>query len=255
MELNPLTTDSSIFYKNRKNIVKSILYIESELIISVHIDDFLMVDQISVLEEFKAKIAVQFIIKFLNMAFDYLDIQINRLESFGAIKLHQTAYFKNLIKRYEFEKLNPRRISLQNQLNIEFYDFPFLDEKVKNRYQFYVGSFIYVMMDSRLDLIFSVFFISRFMAKSNEFYDKLIKEIFRYIKNSLLRDIIYRKRHQNKNLTFTASIDSDWAGSSILGDGRSILRYSFFLFRGFILWLFKRQSTIATFSTEAEYIG
>jgi hypothetical protein len=72
--LNPLTTDSSVFYKGRKNTVKSILYIGSELIVSVHIDDFLMVDQISVLEEFKIKIAAQFIIKFLNMVFDYLDI-------------------------------------------------------------------------------------------------------------------------------------------------------------------------------------
>jgi hypothetical protein len=74
MELNPLTTDFSVFYKDRKNIVKSVLYIGSELIVSVHIDDFLMVDQISVLEEFKIKIAAQFIIKFLNMVFDYLDI-------------------------------------------------------------------------------------------------------------------------------------------------------------------------------------
>jgi hypothetical protein len=134
MKLNPLTTDSSVFYKDRKNIAKSILYIESELIISVHIDNFLMIGQISVLEEFKIKIAAQFIIKFLNMAFNYLDIQIDRLEPLGTIKLHQIAYLKNLIKRYRFEKLNPRRTSLQNQLNTELYNSPFLDEKAKNRY-------------------------------------------------------------------------------------------------------------------------
>jgi hypothetical protein len=73
-----------------------------------------MIDQISILEEFKIKIAAQFIIKFLNMVFNYLSIQIDRLEFLGTIKLHQTIYLKNLIKRYEFEKLNPRRISLQN---------------------------------------------------------------------------------------------------------------------------------------------
>jgi hypothetical protein len=88
MELNPLTTDSSIFYKDRKNTVKSVLYIGPELIISVHINDFLTVDQISVLEEFKIKIAAQFVVKYLNMASNYLGIQINRLESLGAIKLH-----------------------------------------------------------------------------------------------------------------------------------------------------------------------
>jgi hypothetical protein len=74
IELNPLTTDFSIFYKGRKNTVKLILYIGSELIISVYIDDFLMVDQTSVLKEFKTKIVVQFIVKFLNMAPNYLGI-------------------------------------------------------------------------------------------------------------------------------------------------------------------------------------
>jgi hypothetical protein len=57
MGLNLFTTDSSVFYKSRKNTVKSVLYIGSEFIVSVYIDNFLMVDQISVLEEFKAKIA------------------------------------------------------------------------------------------------------------------------------------------------------------------------------------------------------
>jgi hypothetical protein len=74
MGLNSLTTDSSVFYKNRKNTVKSVLYIGSELIVSVHIDDFLMIDQIFILKEFKVKIVVQFIVKFLNMASDYLGI-------------------------------------------------------------------------------------------------------------------------------------------------------------------------------------
>jgi hypothetical protein len=47
-----------------------------------------MIDQIFILEEFKIKIAAQFIIKFLNMISDYLGIQINRLKPLEAIKLH-----------------------------------------------------------------------------------------------------------------------------------------------------------------------
>jgi hypothetical protein len=74
MELNPFTTDSSIFYKDRKHTVKSVFYIGLELIVSVYIDHFQIIDQISVLEEFKIKIAAQFIIKFLNMVFNYLGI-------------------------------------------------------------------------------------------------------------------------------------------------------------------------------------
>jgi hypothetical protein len=88
MGLNPLTTDSSVFYKNRKNIIKSVLYIKSELIISVHINDFLMINQIFILKEFKVKIAAQFIVKFLNIVSNYLGIQIDRLESLEIIKLH-----------------------------------------------------------------------------------------------------------------------------------------------------------------------
>jgi hypothetical protein len=63
-----------VFYKDRKNTVKSVLYIGPELIVSVHINNFLMVGQISILEEFKIKIAVQFVVKFLNMISNYLDI-------------------------------------------------------------------------------------------------------------------------------------------------------------------------------------
>jgi hypothetical protein len=68
MGLNQLTTDTSVFYKNRKYTVKSILYIEPEFIISVHVDDLLMVGQKSTLEESKAKIATYFTVKYLNMA-------------------------------------------------------------------------------------------------------------------------------------------------------------------------------------------
>jgi hemerythrin superfamily protein len=168
------------------------------------------------------------------MVSDYLDIQINRLKSLRTIKLYQTIYLKNLIKRYDFEKLNPRRIFLQNQLNIELYNSSFLNEKAKNRYQSYIGNFIYIMMNSRLNLIFSIFFINRFIAKSNEFYDKLIKEIFRYIKGLLSKNIIYRKRYQNKNLIFITSTDSDWTGSSILENGKSTSEYIFFLSRNSI---------------------
>jgi hypothetical protein len=72
------------------------------------------------------------------------------------------------------------------------------------------------------------------MAKSNKFHNKLIKEIFRYIKNSLSRNIIYRKRYQNENLILIASINSDWAGSLILENKKSISKYIFFLFKNSI---------------------
>jgi hypothetical protein len=41
------------------------------------------------------------------------------------------------------------------------------------------------------------------MANPNEFYIKLVKEIFRYIKSSLSKNLFYRKRQQNEILTFT----------------------------------------------------
>ena len=68
--------------------------------------------------------------------------------------------------------------------------------------------------------------------------------------------IIYRRRkNPTETLKMTAHTDSDWAGSHLQSDGKSTSGYIFFLADGAISWSSKRQPTVSTSSTEAEYIG
>jgi hypothetical protein len=96
------------------------------------------------------------------------------------------------------------------------------------------------MQDTRPDLIFSVFLLSRFLTRPTEAINTLMKGMLRYVQGSTTKGITYRKRKSNKLLLIKAYTDSDFAGKYIRGDVRSISGYIIIMAGGTILWLSKR---------------
>jgi hypothetical protein len=137
---------------------------------------------------------------------------------------------------------------------LRFYldDTDYVDNEQKSLYQSKVGSLTYGMQGTRPDIAYAVSLFSRFLAKPTRSHVKALQGVFRYIKKTVDLGIVYN-RHDSKGLH--AYTDADWAGSTLVGDSKSTSGYVVMLAGGPIAWSSRRQPTIATSSTYAEYVS
>ena len=61
----------------------------------------------------------------------------------------------------------------------------------KHIYQLIVEFFMYVMFDTRFDIVYFVFVINRYAFNFDEIYSIIVKRIFRYLKNTLHFRLIF----------------------------------------------------------------
>ena len=116
-------------------------------------------------------------------------------------------------------------------------------------YKQIVGSLIY-LTTTRLDMMFCVSLISRYMAKPTELHLQTAKRILRYLKGTINYGIFYKKGGEKKLLAFT---DSDYAGD--LEDRKSTSGYVFLLSSGAVSWSSKKQPIVTLSTTEAEFVA
>ena len=101
-----------------------------------------------------------------------------------------------------------------------------------------LGSSTHLIQATRLDIVYVVFLMSRFLIKLTHTYRKLLKGVLRYLKNTVFLGIVY-KHNINAKLNLKAYTDADWAGE-IINDGKSTTGYIFYLAGGPISWRLKR---------------
>jgi len=97
-------------------------------------------------------------------------------------------------------------------------------------YEKSIGSFTWAMINTHLDLAYSVGIISQYMANPGKLHWKAIKRIFRYIHGPSNYYIQYTKTTNPKSLLGYS--DADWGGH--LDTRRSTLGFNFILNGGAI---------------------
>ena len=93
------------------------------------------------------------------------------------------------------------------------------------------------MQGTRPDIAYAVSLFSRFLAKPTKSHVKALQGVFRYLTKTLDLGIVYN-RHDKKGLH--AYIDADWAGSTLVGESKSISGYVVMLAGGLITWSSRR---------------
>ncbi|KAA3472466.1 disease resistance protein TAO1-like [Gossypium australe] len=121
-------------------------------------------------------------------------------------------------------------------------------EVCKTSYRSLVGCLLY-LTSTRLDIMYAVSLLSRFMHCCNESHYRAAKRVLRYIKGTLNYGMVFEKA---EHLELTGYTDSDWAGSS--DDMRSTSGYAFSLGSGMFCWSLRNQSLVAQSTAEAEYV-
>jgi hypothetical protein len=114
-----------------------------------------------------------------------------------------------------------------------------------------VGKLRY-LINTRLDLAFSVGYVSRFVEEPHEEHLTAVKHILRFIAGTRDLGLFYPKRNGGKAKLMGFS-DSDLAGDQ--DDRKSTSGVLFFLGDSPISWQSTKQKVVALSSCDAEYIA
>ncbi|GJR26921.1 ribonuclease H-like domain-containing protein [Tanacetum coccineum] len=112
-----------------------------------------------------------------------------------------------------------------------------------------IGSLMYLTA-SRPDIMFAVCACARFQVSPKTSHLLAVKRIFRYLKGKPSLGLWYSK---DSPLELVAYTDSDYAGATL--DRKSTTGGCQFLGNRLISWQCKKQTVVATSTTEAEYVA
>ena len=183
----------------------------------------------------------------------YLDIEISQQSD--KITLIQSAFIIKILEHFEMKnlKLMSTFMKTEAQLNLDVTD-ESLNNKEKKQYQQEIESLIYLMLETRSDIVFAVEILSRFTVYSQIKHVKALNQVFCYLNETIHIGITYSHSPSKSPISFDYS-DSDYTETVVKEDCKSTSGYIFFMTGGSVLWSCKHQPVVATSSTEAEYIA
>nr|GFB87003.1 hypothetical protein [Tanacetum cinerariifolium] len=116
-------------------------------------------------------------------------------------------------------------------------------------YRSMIGSLMYLTA-SRPDIMFAVYACVRHQVTPKECHLHAVKRIFRYLKGHPKLELWYPKESP---FDLVAYSDSDYSGAS--QERKSTTEESQLLGRRLISWQCKKQTIVATSTTEAKYVA
>jgi hypothetical protein len=183
-----------------------------------------------------------------------LGIGVKRNRATCTICLSQTAYIKKITMRLGLENVNPIHTPLDKNVVLSKAQCPTTDEGMEEMKKFpylvAVGSLMYAAMGTHPDIAFVVAHLSQFSSNLGPEHWTAARRVVCYL--TTMKDKV-RVLGGLTGLTQRRWTDSDWGADS--DHQRSVSGYAFSLGGGAIMWSSKKQPTIATSSTEGEYMA
>nr|GFC57773.1 hypothetical protein [Tanacetum cinerariifolium]GFC57790.1 hypothetical protein [Tanacetum cinerariifolium] len=116
-------------------------------------------------------------------------------------------------------------------------------------YRSMIGSLMY-LTESRPDIMFAICACARHQVTPKEYHMHEVKRIFRYLNSHPKLGIWYPK---DSPFDLVAYSDSDYGGAT--QDRKSTTEGCQFLGRRLILWQCKKQTIVATSTTDVQYVA
>ncbi|GMF58098.1 unnamed protein product [Phytophthora fragariaefolia] len=224
-------------------------------VVCLYVDDMLIAarDQ-DVIISVKAQIAEKFKIKELGQARYILGIEIDYNMKDKTLGICQRAYTEAVIKKFGQEHGNPSLIPLDTSVHLTKNDEPKTDEeKAKMRSKPYlslIGSLMYLVCGTRLDISVAVAKLSRFLENPGEKHWNAGIKVVKYLLKTKNINILYDGALSSKLVAYS---DADWAGNR--DDRRSVSGMMVMMCGAPVVGRSTFQKTVALSSTEAEYIA
>ncbi|GJS86178.1 putative ribonuclease H-like domain-containing protein, partial [Tanacetum coccineum] len=156
-------------------------------------------------------------------------------------------YVAEILKKFDFASVKTASTPIETQKPLV------KDEEASDvdvhLYRSMIGSLMYLTA-SRPDIMFAVCACSRFQVTPKTSHLSAVKRIFRYLKGKPKLGLWYPRV---SSFDLEAYSDSDYAGANL--DRKSTTGGCQFLGRRLISWQCKKQTIVATSTTEAEYVA
>ncbi|GJW84694.1 putative ribonuclease H-like domain-containing protein, partial [Tanacetum coccineum] len=173
-----------------------------------------------------------------------LGLQVKQKED--GIFISRDKYVAETLKKFDFASVKTATTPIKTQKPLT------KDEEASDvdvhLYRSMIGSLMYLTA-SRPDIMFAVCACSRFQVTPKTSHLNVVKRIFRYLKGKPKLGLWYPRV---SSFDLESYSDSDYAGANL--DRKSTTRGCQFLGRRLISWQCKKQTIVATSTTEAKYV-
>ncbi|GJW33531.1 putative ribonuclease H-like domain-containing protein [Tanacetum coccineum] len=196
-------------------------------------------------DEFKVLMKGEFEMSAMGELTFFLGLQVK--QNPDGIFISQDKYVKDMLKKFDMENVRPATTPFEAS-KPKSKDEP--DDAINvHLYRSMIGSLMYLTA-LRPDIQFAVSACSRHQVTPLTSNLNAVKKIFKYLKGQPKLGLWYPR---DSPFVLEAYSDSDYAGSH--GDRKSTTGGCQFLGRRLISWQCKKQTIMATSSTEAEYVA
>ncbi|XP_043604785.1 secreted RxLR effector protein 161-like [Bombus pyrosoma] len=177
----------------------------------------------------------------------YLEINIEYDHKKCEMKLDQSSYIESLAKQYNIENSKLYSTPMEQNLSLE----PAQSVSDNVRHRNLIGALLYISIGTRLDVSYSVNYLSRFQNSYDKTHYKYALRILKYLYLTRKLKLTY-KRNLNAE-AIDCFVDADWAGDKV--DRKSTTGFIIRSFGNAIYWKSKKQSSVTKSSTAAEYVA
>ena len=231
------------------------LYKSGFIMVSIYVNNLLIAATlIELIKEAKGVLSKEFNMKDLEEARMIIGMQIicHRLKRL--LTLDQASYIQDVLQEESLLSCNPVSIPMVPELYITLKDNGNSDPTEITAYQCMIGKLLYIACGTRSDITFAVGCLSQQCSDPQIGHIRVIRKVLQYLKETMNLEIHYNSLYNDTQylLTTLGYTDSNFAGD--ISERKFIMGYCFFLVRGVISWCSKKQHTVLTSTTEAEYI-
>ncbi|GJX09290.1 putative ribonuclease H-like domain-containing protein [Tanacetum coccineum] len=231
------TIDKTLFLKKDKHDI---------ILVQVYVDDIIFGStKKSWCDEFEALMKSRFQMSSMGELTFFLGLQVKQKPD--GIFISQDKYVAEILKKFDFASVKTASTPIETQKPLV------KDEEASDvdvhLYRSMIGSLMYVTA-SRPDIMFVVCACSRFQVTPKTSHLSAVKRIFRYLKGKPKLGLWYPRE---SSFDLESYSDSDYAGANL--DRKSTTGGCQFLGRRLITWQCKKQTIVATSTTEAEYVA
>ncbi|GKC56933.1 putative ribonuclease H-like domain-containing protein [Tanacetum coccineum] len=231
------TIDKTLFIKKDKNDI---------MLVQVYVDDIIFGStKKSWCDEFEALMKSRFQMSSMGELTFFLGLQVQQKED--GIFISQDKYVAEILKKFDFDSVKTANTPIETQKPL-IKDEEAADVDV-HLYRSMIGSLMYLTA-SRPDIMYAVCACSRFQVTPKTSHLHVVKTIFWYLKGKPKLGLWYPRV---SSFDLEAYSDSDYAGANL--DRKSTTGGCQFLGRRLISWQCKKQTIVATSTTEAEYVA
>ncbi|GKB12329.1 putative ribonuclease H-like domain-containing protein [Tanacetum coccineum] len=231
------TIDKTLFIKKDKKDI---------ILVQVYVDDIIFGStRKSWCDEFEALMKGRFQMSSMGELIFFLGLQVK--QKTDGIFISQDKYVVEMLNKFDLASVKPAITLMETKMALT------KDEEVDDvdvhLYRSMIGSLMYLTA-SRHDIMFAVCACSRFQVTPKTSHLNAVKKIFKYLKGKPNLGLWYPRE---SSFDLEAYSDSDYAGENL--DRKSTTGGCQFLGRRLILWQCKKQTIVATSTTEVEYVA